>query len=99
MAKQLGDLRGMLQESDDPLDPPEPPESPGSEPDPEHLRLLNAQKNLISSKKYKCHSCEAPDCTITATCTSALEVCEVLFTEFINCQINIKRVLICNHVS
>ncbi|XP_021921868.1 activin receptor type-1 isoform X2 [Zootermopsis nevadensis] len=65
----------MLQESDDPLDPPEPPEPPGSETDQEHLRLLNAQTNLIlsSTKKYKCHSCEAPDCTTTAPCTSALE--------------------------
>lgn len=75
--KHLGDLRGMLQESDDPLDPPDPPEPPGSEPNQEHLRLLNAQTNLIFSsvKKYKCHSCEAPDCTLTAPCTSALEVC------------------------
>jgi hypothetical protein len=76
--KHIGDLRGVLQESDDPLDPPEPPEPPGSEPDQEHLRLLNAQTNLIlsSTKKYKCHSCEAPDCTITDPCTSALEVCQ-----------------------
>lgn len=75
--KHLGDLREMLQESDDPIDPPDPPEPPGSEPDQEHLRLLNAQTNLIfpSVKKYKCHSCEAPDCTITAPCISALEVC------------------------
>lgn len=62
-----GDLRVVLQERDDPLDPPEP--------DQEHLRLLNAQKNhtFSSVKKYKCHSCEAPDCTITAPCTAALE--------------------------
>lgn len=75
--KHLGDLRGMLQESDDPLDPPDPPEPPGSEPDEEHLRLLNAQTNLNFSpvKKYKCYSCDAPDCTTTAPCTSALEVC------------------------
>lgn len=74
--KHLGDFRGMLQESDDPLHPPEPPEPPGSEPDQEHLRLLNAQTNLIFSpvKKYKCHSCEEPDCTVTAPCTAALEV-------------------------
>lgn len=74
--KHLGDLREILPERDDPLDPPEPPEPPGSEPDEEHLRLLNAQTNLIfpSVKKYKCHSCEAPGCTITAPCTSALEV-------------------------
>jgi hypothetical protein len=73
-----GDLREMLQESDDPLDPPEPPEPPGIEPDQEHLRLLSAQTNLILSsvKKYKCHSCEAPDCTTAAPCTSALEVCK-----------------------
>jgi len=67
----------MLQERDDPLDPPEPPEPPGNEPDQEHLRLLNAQTtlNFPSVKKYKCHSCEAPDCTITPPCTAALEVC------------------------
>jgi hypothetical protein len=88
-AKYTGDLRGMLQESDDPLDPPEPPEPPGSEPDQEHLRLLNAQRTLIpsSTKKYKCHSCEAPDCTITAPCTSALEVCEITYCSVRACVI------------
>jgi hypothetical protein len=66
----------VLQDSDDPPDPPEPPEPPGSEPDQEHLRLLNAQTNLILSsvRKYKCYSCEAPDCIMTAPCTFALEV-------------------------
>jgi hypothetical protein len=78
--KYVGDLRGMLQESDDPVDPPEPPEPPGSEPDQQHLRLLHAHTNHITNplKKYKCHSCEAPDCTVTAPCTSALEVCQIM---------------------
>ncbi|GLH01866.1 Putative mitogen-activated protein kinase kinase kinase 7-like [Gryllus bimaculatus] len=63
-----------LHDSNEGEEPPDDPELP-EPPDLDHKRLLSAQNNLIAGfpKKYKCHSCEAPDCSASTVCEGAVQ--------------------------
>lgn len=43
----------------------------------QHNRLLNAQKPPV--RKFKCLTCEPPDCTEGPPCSGALQVCGIFF--------------------
>ncbi|XP_069676578.1 activin receptor type-1 [Periplaneta americana] len=60
-----GEIRRMMFQGDDLSDTPDP----DNEADQDNLRLLTAQ----TIKKYKCLSCDPPNCTVLSPCTAALE--------------------------